>query len=525
MLTALLITLTVTFMLRLVPGVLWPSAGSDMGYHLLLQRELRRHHLRMPARIMPLALDEQQVYPWFFHILLACLPEKWLLKYPSLPSALIDTLHAGLVFGVAVYLAAEASLPISGPALGMLAGLLFATSPALLSLGIGPRSYEITPRPLAELLFTFAMVAAGFYLVRQQPWFLAAASLGCALIYLSSLFGVQVMLFCFPVMAVVSGQWALLALPCLGFLVALLVTRGRYWTTLRGQLHHLSMYRVRFQYEHPKTKDRNDWGHLRQVFQQWCQGRFKDQALLKDLILSIDNNSYLQFLIRHNLWFLVILLMAFQIFPPGSGQLGLWREYLWAWMLAPIAPFILTSLKHWRFLGEAERYLEFALAPACLLGSLGVQTLPASWFSVIAAFYGSLTFLLLAMVWVRKKVTTRYQQDEVTSLHQLIAFLMTIPAGANTLVIPANLSYELAYHTSIRALATLDFFVWKRDFDRIFYKYPLPSPDLNRWRRLYAMEYLVVWKRYAESYGCGQIYDLSQVRPVFENRTYAVYQA
>ena len=50
----LLTVVLLTALLRLLPGWVWATSGIDMGYHLLLRREIRRNRMRMPPRVTPL---------------------------------------------------------------------------------------------------------------------------------------------------------------------------------------------------------------------------------------------------------------------------------------------------------------------------------------------------------------------------------------------------------------------------------------------------------------------------------------
>jgi hypothetical protein len=208
------LTLLVIVLTRLVPGMVWRWPARDSAYHMLLRRELRRNRLRMPPRISPMLLEDRQTYPWFYHQLLALLPESWLTRMPSLPSTIVDGALAMLVMLVAARLA-----PLAAPAVDPIwcataAGLLFATAPALLLPGIGPRAHDVTPRPLGELLVAVALFGTGFWLDGGGWLALVVATLGASLALLTSKFAAQVQLFFVPVMAIAMADAApLLLLP------------------------------------------------------------------------------------------------------------------------------------------------------------------------------------------------------------------------------------------------------------------------------------------------------------------------
>lgn len=225
---AFIIVAVVTAALRLGPGLLWPRHAMDGGYHMLLRREIRRHRMRMPPRVDAMALDERQTYPWWFHYLLALLPESWLRRAPPLPSTLIDTAHALLVAYVAAHLAPVAAPSVDPAAAALVAGLLFATAPALLVVGIGPRAYEITPRPFGELCYTLAMAAAGAFAAGGPQWTLLVAAIAAGIALMSSKFAAQVLLLCGPAAALIAHSWVPVLLIPIALAAALVLSGGRY---------------------------------------------------------------------------------------------------------------------------------------------------------------------------------------------------------------------------------------------------------------------------------------------------------
>ena len=46
------------------------------------------------------------------------------------------------------------------------------------------------------------------------------------------------------------------------------------------------------------------------------------------------------------------------------------------WLLAPVVPFLVTAHPRFLFLGEAERYLEYAVVPAAVLTATVVAIAP-----------------------------------------------------------------------------------------------------------------------------------------------------
>ena len=277
---------------------------------------------------------------------------------------------------------------------GSVAGLLFGTAPALLAIGIGPRAYEVTPRPFGEFLFSLTMVTGGLYLIEDSMWALGAMILSAVLMLMSSKFAVQVLVFCVPIITLLTEQWTLIFLPLVAFGGALLLSGGRYWWILTGQLVHLQRYR-RLQNEVPFLKHRNQWRFLWDGVKTVVRSRVRDRASMIQLVHAVENNTYIQLVIRNVLLCGVSLLALFGIFSAWADSARLWEHWLWAWTLTPIFPFLLSSWKPFRFLGEAERYPEYGLAAVCVLAAIGTLRLPADLSTKLLVAYIGLTVPVL----------------------------------------------------------------------------------------------------------------------------------
>lgn len=525
MLIALSGVMLLTALLRLIPGTLWPRSGSDAGYHMLLRREIRRHRMRIPARLETLALDERQTYPWFYHWLLAFIPERTLDCLPGLPSAVIDALHSGLVVLLAAWLVPLARPDLDPVTSGLLAGLLFGTSPALLAVGIGPRSYEITPRPLGELLFSVLLCAAGIFAVTGTMWALVLAVTAGALILLSSKFAAQVMIFCLPLIALITAKWSLLGVLPASLLGALLLSKGRYWWVLTAQLAHLSFYCRRTQYEHPGVRNRNDLRALWHKSIKAHQSGFREWAVLKDLMATLGNNTFFQFIIRNTLFIGVVVLAGFGVFHGWADSARVYKHWLWAWGLAPLAPFFLTSLEGWRFLGEAERYPEYGLAPVCVLAAVGVLGLSQGSAMVLLAVY----LISLVPIWVYtlfRMIPRLPRKERAAALEQLVKYLRQVPAGTLILPIPVNLGFELSPKSEVRFVITLDPFVLARDYEECYHKFPWPSGDLDKWQKKHGVQLVVteptLFNPHADWLSPPE-YQLDRLELLFENRSFKVF--
>ena len=517
---ALAIVVVVVAAIRLVPGLLWRRRGMDAGYHLLLRREIRRHGMRMPARVEAMALDARQTYPWGFHYLLALLPDSWIRAVPPLPSTLIDCAHALLVSGLACVLAPQA-VPAADPAqVALLAGLLFGTAPALLVVGIGPRAFEITPRPLGELFFSALMIAGGMLAAGGGlVWAgIAAVAGGCML--MSSKFAAQVLLACaVPCALVAQSYWPVLLVP-IALAGAMVVSGGRYRWVLEAHVRHLAIFRQRLQHEHPVLLERNDWGHL-----VHCAGRALrspgDAEARLDLARVAEHNTILQFLLRNVLWIGTLAAFAIGWAPTWPAE-GEWRSWLLAWSVAPLVPFAISSVRRWRFLGEAERYPEYAIAPIALLAAMALAGAAPAVRSAILTAYGLLTLPPLIYSAARQRWNAKRAQWG-PELDELIAYLRTQPPSV-ILPVPWLAAYVIAPEVEHRFLAGNDGTTWQKEYDRFFARYPWPTTDLAWWRERYGAQLAIVESGLIEDAAAvGVTYRLDGLPLRYANARFQVY--
>ncbi|HET7601566.1 MAG TPA: hypothetical protein VFK36_01025 [Gemmatimonadales bacterium] len=510
----------VTVTLRLVPGMLWRYRGMDAGAHLLLRRHIRSKRMRLTIDGWPLVLDRRFTYPWVYHWLLALLPEPWLRRVPPLPSALCDVLHATIGVWLAGHLA-PMIMPATPPGhVSLLAGLLFGTSPALLVAGFGPRAYEVTPRPFGELLYTATMAGALLYLVEGSAVGACVALMSGGLLLLSSKFAAQVLLFCTPVVALLARDARLLLLLPGAALVAMAVSGGGYWWILQTQWVHLRYYRRTLQYQHPALIRRNRGRDLvRAVGSALASPR--ERASWTRVVQLAEAHTFLQFLLRNVLWCGVVLLYVTGLVPAGTGTGAAWVMLLWAWTLAPLLPFLFSSMRDFRFLGEAERYPEYAVTPAAILGAMSLLALPPGQRSL--ALLGYVATLIVAETYTVARLRWNARRQRSRSLDELVAFLSQFPAGTVVVPLPWLLAYQLAPDVSCAFVAGIDAKVWCEDTDGIFALYPWLRPDVSQWARKYSASAVMVDRAALQSEAAPD-YDFTALQLAFENDGFQVYR-
>lgn len=517
---ALLAIIAIT---RLLPGTLWRWSAKDSAYHLLLRREIRRAGYRMPERIPPMLLEFRQSYPWLYHALIALVPASWLARMPSLPSTVIDFIAGLFCIGAAAWLAQAAMPAVSASGAAMLSALFFATSPALLVLGIGPRAHDITPRPLGELLLTVQVLAIGVWLARGDSTSLVVAVLAGALALLASKFAAQVMLFGIPIAALVAQSPApLLVLP-LSILLALMISRGRYRDVAVAQWRHLEIYRKRLQHEHAILRDRNNWRALAASIVAMVKRPAR--TTIREMVRLAEHNTYLQLGIRNVLLLGLLVAVVAGRGPVWTGAAAAPGQWLLAWAVAMVVIFALTSFRGFRFFGEAERYPEYAVPAAAILAAIAVLQAPGSTGRMVLLFYG-LTLIPSLGYGVARRLWNR-SRTPATTHDGLIAYLGSRPTarGEVVLALPWHAAFAIAPHLEQHFLVGNDGRFWAERYDDIFVRYPWPTTDLDWWKVRHGARLALVERALLDhDQEQAPIYQLDARTMCYEDERFTVYE-
>lgn len=461
--------------MRLSPGRIWGVPSSDSGYHLLLRDVLKKTKLSMPESISRLPLDDVQVYPWLYHQMIALIPDATLNRWPGLPSAIIDTIYFALVVMVGVFFLGS-SVNESWSA-AMLAGAIFLFSSGVMAAGIGPRTYEITPRPLGELLVAAALVSLGVAYAYSNDWAVLAAAFSLALAALSSKFAVQVaVIACVGLSVVLMWPQPVLALAG-GAVLAIVLSGGRYIAIAYGQYCHLIIYYQRITSTHPALRYRNDWARMHKLLKTIIAAPTHEN--LQQFARVLLANTIIQGLYRNSV--LLTAIAGVLLFETENIHKS-FESFLVAWVAVMFFAFVATSFKLLAHFGEAERYLEYAALPASILASL-----------IIFENHLFGTFLLALCICVAvahiihsfAQFHILHQRDanDMTQVEALF-WLSSLEADARIVPVPSQtVAFHFAYRSDITFLTCMDFIKWRARWDELYYRYPLPNPDLAMWKR------------------------------------------
>ena len=292
----------------------------------------------------------------------------WMLSFFSTPRALLIGKYSSVVFhllsgaalyGFAIILYPYLSLHFSLHEFLLYVGLLYASTPYHYDME-NAKNLNISARGIGLFLgqvFTYAIV---LYSLNDQLPVLGVAVVAATLIFMSSQFAIQYVLFSTPLLAALFAKPLLLVIPVLGVLPFFILMPKVAYLSFKGQLNHKRVY-VRYLAKKYILEIRysiwRDW-----VFDFWILFFSKRSRLsfTKKLGYVITNPLVIVLFSMPFLLPLVLDIGVHYYDADSTGIIG--KSYS---ILVPLGVgaliFLATSFRATRFLGEPERYIEFSI--------------------------------------------------------------------------------------------------------------------------------------------------------------------
>lgn len=409
------------FALRIYP--IWPRRfqGCD-AYNILLNAECLRQRKRLPIRVPPLfMLEEQdQWYPPGFLILCSLIPPKWLQRRYWLLNHVVDLGSAVLIYAGALWLGAGLGAAVA------------ATIVYALSAGLVREFSSLNVRPFGLLLFN-ALMLSGFAASHDPAW-LPAAALLSIMLFFSHKLSMQQLWFSMPVLSLVTGEWVWMAILAMGYGGAFLLWPRGAWRILRG---HWAI--IRFWHR--------NWRCLgaHQVRQSPLYG---DGRMRTGYYADESPRAYANFAknVLHQNYFIVpVALAAFTgdlTGHPAGVFLLAWIVSVYAWGI------LIHCIRGLRGIGLGLQYFKYALAPS-LMATAIVLHAPANWL-VLGAVLGAVILTLRQYLLVARDMHTEAAGGSVASessdLDRLLDRLRK-DEGARIMALPVHLCDLIAYRT------------------------------------------------------------------------------
>jgi hypothetical protein len=482
----------------------------DAMTHLVAVDLVRQNRNRIPDDTAQFLCSTGFDYPALFHKLLSFIPRPWLERGEWLISPGFEAAHGALVYLAAWFVFFQSGAGDAARGLALIAASGWALTPLLTR---NPRRGSVIGERCFGYIFGHAFL---FFLcmlsVDGSVLWIIPAALAFTIGASASKFALQAMIFIGVAFAVIRLD----PLPALALAVsgvaAVILSAGYVGRVVSGTINHSRFYRTFLVRVHDYTRSfstKDVAAGVRLLF----RGRWREAAA------SFRRHPI------HRLPALVPWLFTFMLFIAFAGDASPLASAMTAWVLAALLVTALTATDSLKFLGEAERYMEFALLPLVTLSLvIPPPAGPTTLFAVLA--YSLYT---LGRVYATPLRVSSGTPDTI----ELARWLAGRPA-ATIMTVPGRLSYPLVYGTKHRFVwcftnaprgARLD--AWKSLFEGGgVYPYVAPAA-LHRANAAFGAELIAIDKPGAEAAAqhWGLRYDLNPYPVLFENSRYVVLNA
>ena len=433
-----------------------PNTQTDTYGHYNLIRDIRNNNHSIPSRLKQYSFSTL-TYPWFLHYLYSFLSDRSIYKFDKYSGFLIDAIQLSLLQQLTYFFTDSIAISLSIP-------LIMIISPTWSPLVRGNSFMSFPIREFGELLVVLFFTSIIFYKTFSSELFYILSIIIFGIILLSHRFATQVALFS-TFLTSLFVDFFLFFIPIGGFIFAFTVSRGKYYSILKGHLGGLYWIK-NFQNRHPTFVKGSETIYLfKHLFDfkklrsnRVAKGLFHSPHFLITILLFTRNYKYSDY---QDLEILLIILSFSQIFLMFST--GIYRR---------------------PFFGPPNRYMKFSLFPLLIL--LGI-------FMSNEVSYSYEIFLLILFMSI-VIIFRGFTKNSLNSGDNHLLFFSKLRQlnDAKCISLPLNFAHELIYKTKLNLL--FYFGVVKIDeVDEVVKMCSIfPFPDLTYCMSKYDLEYVII---------------------------------
>jgi hypothetical protein len=308
--------------------------------HIYISQEVRRQKVSPWGAIkLKVWKSNNFKHPFLWHKIVGMLPLEFVLRHNAKINGIIDSLFATIIFLIYLELWVDYKLAVMG-------WLLYITTPAwYTSFSIGTRNMSFTPRLQSEI---FINISLYIIIISNLPDVLkiAISTLLTIIVLLSSKFGLQVVLFIFPLVSIISSNVLFIKVVVISFGVIILISRGKFIYVLIEQITHLWEYFHRNIQKKMPIADRNSF----KLITRNNDGELDGKETIRKILY---NNSYTCTFIKMPIFFVTLIIIFYELIDSKIIKINEVNSLI----LVGAIVFFIINKPILLFLGEAERYL------------------------------------------------------------------------------------------------------------------------------------------------------------------------
>ena len=508
------------FTIRLLPRMLFSSndyMGTDK-WNLFYYTKAYKQNGYFKFKQWPGAdiSGPPHVYPPLFLFFLSLFSKDRLLKIEHYFSTFIQFGTYLIIVIFSMYLSGRL-YPERTILFGIYTGLIIAFLPCL----FGPNSGIVftSARPLGVFLANLSLINLYFSSIGYSVIHVILFFIFFFLSAISSRFAIQTVLFIGIIYGLLLMKPLIMILPILALILSLTLGYCLYWPIFKHHFRHVVIYKKVFE---KTTVD------MLEKHKKVSQAIFSAVQRIKkkeysEVLREIYNSALIRIILMNP--FTILVLIAGLVFY-GSFQEELRSLYML--LLAGIIVSIATSRQKLKFLGEAERYLEFGcLFPTCFLmvhltDNLVIHNL--FWGIIIySVFFAFFSFRI-------------HPRIHLNSLNEVIDFLKGL--GPKKIIVFPTMCYPIIlaltdmkvpyiegwqlsdhYYNNIEEL--------KKRWSYLYGIFPGPNTEtLDEQIREFKIDYILYCEdETSHSQRSAALEKLKEYRPLFCNDGYSVYSA
>ncbi len=452
--------------------------GIDTWRHLMVADIVRREKRWPKAIPEKYLLPEESDYPPLFRLFLAFFPKKFLEEKQGFISPIFDAIHSLFLYFIVYSLTKNV-------AIAFMAQVAYVANPLVVM-----ENSNLTTRPVASMLFSFAFVALLYYTSFGGTTMLVLSVVLLTALILTHRFALQALLALTLSFAIFQQSWIYIAVLVGSILLAGAVTKGFYFKVLWGHIQMLNWWRLNIhnRYAHqvrglPKKGEKSP-----DIVFRLYQFVFKLPPIA--VIAAIP---CVVIAILTVVWYFFGWVIA------DFSRLGVPSQLfeslgLWVLTLFVVGVFI-RSFKFVEWAGEGERYMEFGAFPTAILTSLFVwnvyRSWPSAWVFVLFGLFLLVGGLLPALFLQKKVIIDSKDRSLGKDMFNCFDHINKLPKGSVKMAtIPLGLADSTMYFTHATVFSTdsslahynhySDFFpVIQKPLNEIFSRYDVNTLFLN----------------------------------------------
>jgi hypothetical protein len=483
-----LIVPIISFIFQFYPRIFNKHFGVDVWTRLLETDHVRKNGHRIPDH----KLSEQFIvdgyfdYPPLFPWLLSFVPKKILTDLQGAVSPFFDSLQVLLVFWTAWYFTNNLMLAI-------LAQVIYMLTPM-----IALENSYLTPRSFGYLNFSLAVLPLLIYNFNHQLPFYFVGVLFATFLFMSHRFAIQSFFFLTIFFSFFLNSAVFFQAFVLGFVGAMILTRGYYLRVLKGHLYNIYFWtqNLEFRFAHQvrgviKKDTKTDW-----------VGKVYSFLSVFSPIAIFGLNPWA----ASAFVYFFFVYMKWSVPNPITTAMAAWVLFFY------FLGVVVLKTKRLMPIGEGQRYMEMATVPSSLLSAALFFYLYNSEFQLYAVVALSLllAFNLVLIIFVQVQGVIKDRNRSITGdLAKVFAYIDKQKKQLRIICVPHQNTTMTVYNTKAAVFVNAD----NPGLMRIQEVYPILRVPLKELAKKYKLTHALIKTGFATM----KELKLSQKQVVFES--------